>query len=211
MKVLVVEDQAIFRQLLVKLCSERFEVIGDAGDGETALTICRELKPELLLLDIRIPEPDGITVAETLLKENPSLRILALSAKMDTVTVFRLLQSGVHGYVSKYTDRLDTILEALEALENGEPYFTESFEQVRQEIKRDPLAFYKILSNKELELLPLYSKGFDDQAIADITNLSPKTVRWHRRNIMQKLELHASTELMRYGIEQGFWDPDYEP
>ncbi|MEO0794657.1 MAG: response regulator transcription factor [Verrucomicrobiota bacterium] len=206
MNIVVVEDQSLFRQLMVKMCAERYNVVGEASDGQQALDVCRELKPDVVLLDIRIPEPDGISVAQTLLEEQPTLRILAVSAKMDTVTVFRLLKSGVHGYVNKFSDQLDTVMDALENLSRGEPYFSESFDQVKNEIKRDPMAFYKILSNKELELLPLFSKGLDDEAIGIKYKLSANTVRWHRRNIMKKLEIHATTELMRYGIAHGFWD-----
>lgn len=208
MRVVVVEDQSLFRQLIVKMCSEKYEVVGEAGSGQEALDICRATQPEILLLDIRIPEPDGISVAETLIEEQSSLRVLALSAKLDSVTVFRLLKSGVHGYVNKFNDELETVMDALDAISRGEPYFSESFSQVRDEIRKNPLAFHKILSNKELELLPLFSKGLDDGTIGVMINLSDKTVRWHRRNIMKKLELHATTELMRYGIAQGFWDID---
>ncbi|MBK1858697.1 response regulator transcription factor [Cerasicoccus arenae] len=208
MRIVVVEDQRLFRQLIVKMCSERFQVVGEAETGTDALRICREQEPDLLLMDIQIPKPDGITVAETLLEELPSLRVLALSAKLDSVTVFRLLKSGVHGFVSKFSDQLDTVMIAVEAIYNGEPYFSDAFDQVKAEIKKDPLAYYKILSNKELELLPLFSKGLDDSTVSGMINLSAKTVRWHRRNIMKKLEIHASTDLMRYGITHGFWDPN---
>ncbi|WP_309384516.1 response regulator transcription factor [Cerasicoccus frondis] len=206
MNVVVVEDQSLFRQLIVKMCSERFNVVGEAGTGQEALDVCRATRPDILLLDIRMPEPDGITVAETLIEEQSSLRILAVSAKLDSVTVFRLLKSGVHGYVNKFSDELNTVMDAMDAIARGEPYFSESFAQVKEEIRKNPLAFHKILSNKELELLPMLSKGLDDGTIGQIVNLSDKTVRWHRRNIMKKLELHATTELMRYGISQGFWD-----
>ncbi|WP_309399462.1 response regulator transcription factor [Cerasicoccus maritimus] len=206
MNVIVVEDQSLFRQLIVKMCSEKFNVVGEAGSGQEALDICRETKPDILLLDIRIPEPDGISVAETLIEEQSSLRVLAVSAKLDSVTVFRLLKSGVHGYVNKFSDELDTVMRAMDAIARGEPYFSESFAQVKEEIRKNPLAFHKILSNKELELLPMFSKGLDDGTIGQLVTLSDKTVRWHRRNVMKKLELHATTELMRYGIAQGFWD-----
>jgi len=207
MRVIVVEDQRLFRQLVVKMCAERFDVVGEAASGGEALAICREERPDLLFLDLKIPAPDGVTVAETLIKEQPALRVLAVSAKLDTVTVFRLLQSGVHGYVSKYDDDLPCIGEALSALARGQPYFSQAFDQVQAELKRDPEAFYKILSERELELLPLFSEGFDDQNVAARLGLSAATVRWHRRNIMKKLEIHATPDLMRYGIQHGFWDP----
>ena len=207
MNIVVVEDQSLFRQFLVKICSEHHTVVGEANNGQEALEACRIHQPDALLLDIRIPEPDGITVAETLIKEQHKLRVLAISAKMDEVTVFRLLKSGVHGYVSKLNDQLDTVIEALDAISRGDLYFSESFDLVKSAIKRDPLAFYKIFSDKELELLPLFSKGLDDESIAMLINLKASTIRWHRRNVMKKLEIHATTELMRYGISRGFWDP----
>ncbi|WOO39859.1 response regulator transcription factor [Rubellicoccus peritrichatus] len=208
MEIVVVEDHTLFRQMLIKLCNEDYNVVGEAADGGEALSVCRKKKPEVVIMDIMIPEPDGIDVTKILLKEQPGIRVLALSGHIDTFTVYRLLKSGVLGYVNKMSEPIEVVQEAIKTVAEGKPYFTKQFAEVRDDLKQDPSSFQRILSDRELELLPLFSRGLDNNAISDEVGLKPSTVLWHRRNIMKKLQIHATTELMRYGIKNGFWHPE---
>lgn len=207
MRLVILEDQALVRRMLVNMCQAHYDVVGDVENGEEALDICRAHRPDLVVLDIRIPGIDGIEVAETLMAEQLSLKVLALSGKLDQYTIFRLLKLGIHGYVDKFTDDFESVIEAIQAIERGKTYFSETYGQAKKELKRDPLAFYKIFSERELEIVPLLSQGLDDESISVLMEISPATVKWHRSKILRKLDLHDAAELMRYGLEKGFWDP----
>jgi len=103
MKIVLIEDQAMFRDLLKKICREHFHlnVVGEAEDGETGLALCRKFKPDIVLLDLFLPDRDGIGMADELLAMDPEMRILALSSECDDYTLYRVLNSGMHGYVDK--------------------------------------------------------------------------------------------------------------
>jgi DNA-binding NarL/FixJ family response regulator len=193
--------------LIVKVAEDilGFEVIGQSGDGMHGLDLCRKTNPQLVLMDITIPELDGIELSKILLREKPEMRILALSSEYDQYTLFRLFQAGIHGYVDKLTSSIDVLRDAIATVAGGKAYFSDLALKVKMEMQTDPSSFAKVLSDREVEMMQLFARGFSNVEIAERLAISPLTVQSHRRSVMKKLDLHSVKQLMRYAVEKGFW------
>lgn len=207
MKIVVIEDESLVRELLVKVAGDilGFEVIGEAADGIQGLGLCRQANPHLVLMDITIPEIDGIELAKILLREKPAMRILALSSEYDQYTLFRLFQTGIHGYVDKLTSSIEVLRDAIATVAGGKSYFSDLALKVKLEMQTDPAFFAKVLSKREVQMMQLFARGFSNAEIAKELAISPLTVQSHRRSVMKKLDLHSAKALMRYAVEKGFW------
>jgi two-component system response regulator NreC len=206
MKIVLIEDQAMFRDLLKKICGEHFHlsVVGEAEDAATGLAMCRQHEPDLVLLDLNLPDRDGIAIADELLAMDPKIRILALSSECDDYTLYRVLNSGMHGYVDKNRQSLEMLRQAIDEVIQGRVFFADVVQQVRQRLRMEPRAFPKVLSGREQQLLALLGGGLTDEEVARELRLSRYTVQLHRRNIMSKLDLHRTPDLIRYAVKKGF-------
>ena len=212
LEIVIVEDQKLFQQLLSLVVTQEFgyTVVGQAGDGISALKICREKRPQLVLLDICIPQTSGLVVAEILKAEFPQMKILAVSSENDAVTVHRAFKLGIQGYLDKATQTMETLTEAIRKVSTGGTFYSETILRVRERLMHEPMAFQKILSAREQEILALIGGCYSDQEIGNLVGLSPSTVQTHRKNIMSKVGVHSTPELIRYAIEKGFWKPHAE-
>ncbi len=212
LEIVIVEDQKLFQQLLSLVVTQEFgyTVVGQAGDGISALKICREKRPQLVLLDICIPQTSGLVVAEILRAEFPQMKILAVSSENDAVTVHRAFKLGIQGYLDKATQTMETLTEAIRKVSTGGTFYSETILRVRERLMHEPMAFQKILSAREQEILALIGGCYSDQEIGNLVGLSPSTVQTHRKNIMSKVGVHSTPELIRYAIEKGFWKPHAE-
>jgi two-component system response regulator NreC len=206
MKIVLVEDQAMFRGLLEKICRQHFHlsVVGEAEDAATGLELCRRYQPDLVLLDLNLPDRDGVSLVEDLLAVAPGLRILALSSECDDYTLYRLLNSGIHGYVDKNRQSVEVLKVAINEVMNGRVFFAAVVQQVRLRLRMEPGAFPKLLSPREQEILSVLGGGLNDEDAAEELRLSRHTVGCHRRNIMSKLGLHRTPDLIRYAVDKGF-------
>ncbi len=201
----IVEDQILFAELLSDLCVREFghDVVFCTASGDEALQRLGEERVELLLLDLKLPDYDGPELAPKLRARAPSCRILAVSGETTPYMVHQALNARLHGFVdkgappAKLREAIDTVLE-------GNPFFTDFVISTHRQLGANPDAFTKILSPAELALMPIFGQGLTNEAIAEQRQLSASTVQTHRRNIMAKLGLHSSIDLMRYAIEQGF-------
>lgn len=207
MKVIVVEDESLIREFLVKAAQELpgVDIVGEAGDGIAGLEVCRKQTSDLVLMDINIPELDGIELSRILLREQANIRILAISSRYDQYTLFRLFQAGVHGFVDKRGASIEMLHEAMTTVAGGKSYFTDLALKVKMELQTDPSSFVKVLSDREVEMMLLFARGLTNAEIANKLGISPLTVQSHRRSVMKKLNLHSVKELMRYAISKGFW------
>lgn len=206
MRILIVEDHVMFREVLRKVCAVdlQHEVVGEAGDGRSAVGLALTAKPELVLLDLHLPNLDGFGVLDALRQLAPEIRVLLLSSHCDEYTVYRAAQAKVHGFVDKNTNTVSVLKEAIGAVAKGRVYFSETFKKMKSARHKDPRSFDKLLTPRERAILPLLGEPLDDVEIAQRLGVSIGTAEKHRFNIRRKLGLQSSAELARYAREHGF-------
>lgn len=205
-RILIVEDHVMFREVLRKVCAGdlQHEVVGEAGDGKTAVGLALTTKPDLVLLDLHLPNLDGFGVVEALRQLAPEIRVLLLSSHCDEYTVYRAGQAKVQGFVDKNTNTVAVLKEAIGAVAKGRVYFSETFKKMKAERHKDPRSFDKLLTARERAILPLLGEPLDDVEIASRLGVTIGTAEKHRFNIRKKLGLQSTAELTRYAREHGF-------
>ncbi len=209
-RVLLVEDHRMVREALREVLSKEpdLEVVGEAGDARDGLEQARSLSPDVIVLDIRLPDLNGIEVAERLRDSGSTAKIVALSAFSDKRFVTEMLRSGASGYVTKSAAGTE-LVSAIRAVAGGHGYFSPDIAatlvaDVRErstDSKEQPLA------RREREVLRLIAEGERSTEIATQLNIAVATVEVHRRNISRKLGLHTVAELTRYAIREGIVSP----
>jgi DNA-binding NarL/FixJ family response regulator len=196
----------MFREVLRRVCSEDLQhtVAGEASDGRRAVQLVTDTMPDLVLLDLHLPGLDGFRVVEEVRKIAPHIRVLVLSSHCDEYTVFQAERAHVNGFVDKNTNTVATLKQAIEAVVHGKVWFSETFQKVKAARHRDPNSFDKLLTDRERAVLVLLGEPQSDQEIAQHLAISQETVEKHRFNILRKLELSTTTQLVRYAREHGF-------
>lgn len=205
-RIVIVEDHLMFREILRKICETDLphKVVGEAGDGRQAIAMVQKTKPDLVLLDLHLPNIDGFGVIEQIRKELPEVLVLVLSSHCDDYTVYRAERAGVQGFVDKNTNSVTALKQAIEQVTHGKAAFSEAFNRIRAKRRADPVSFDKVLGNREREVLMLVGQSMRDSEIAAKLNISEQTVATHRLNVIRKLGLNNTTELMRYARDHGF-------
>lgn len=206
MKIVVVEDHTLIRDMLIVMCRETFagSQVSGARDAATGLSLCREQLPDLVFLDLALPDRDGLELLPDLFVACPQCKVIALSGYTDEFTLHRALKSNVHGFLDKNEQPLQALAEAVETVLAGRRYLSPVAQRVRTMLRNDPAAFDKLLSEWEQHLLGLLGKGYTNEQIATRLELSTVTVRNHRCRIMAKLGIHSTPELISYASEKGF-------
>jgi len=195
----------MFRDVIRKACADfGYTVVGATESGAEAIEQIRELKPEVVVLDLSLPDLDGFTVIDRVLLAQPDVRILVLSSHCDDYTLFRVERAGVHGFIDKNTNTVETLREALLAIASGHIYFSAAFQEARLSRRSDPQSFTKVLSERERAVLSLIGQGLSDEEIGERLTLSARTVQSHRSNILRKLGLKNTPKLIAFAIEHGF-------
>ncbi|MBF0510525.1 MAG: response regulator transcription factor [Deltaproteobacteria bacterium] len=215
--ILIVDDHPFFREGLRAILARNsgFEVVGEAGDGQQALRMTKELKPDLVLMDISLPDKSGIQLTGDLRHLLPDVNILIISmhAKADYIT--KAFQAGAKGYLFKES-AAEALVQGLEAVSKGEFFLDASLShQVVKKLMESPEKKTKVsdtaygtLTSREQEVMRLLAEGISTKDIAQNLCISPKTVDNHRANIMSKLNLHSAIELVRYSARLGLIDVD---
>ena len=205
-RVVVIEDETLVRKLLLTVLEEddRYQVVGETGNGEEAFALCLQNQPDLVITDIQIPGIDGIELTRRLLKALPNLKILALSAQYDPITLRQILTAGVHGYLDKH-QTIDVLQEAVNSVLNGDGYFSGKALRTLRElsVKSDQTPTNSALSKREKQILALVAKGKTIEQAATMLHISQRTVQTHRYNIMKKLDIHSVAGLTRYALQTG--------
>jgi two-component system response regulator NreC len=204
-RMMLVEDHQIVREgLRALLRSEKdIVVVGEAGDGNEALALAERHRPDVVVMDVSIPGPGGIDVTKRLKTSLPETRVVMLSIHEDPPTVDRAFRAGAHGYVLKGRG-VACLCEAIRTVMRGEMYLCpELGEHVLPGFLGNRAAEKDLLSDREREVLKLVADGHTSRRVAQILDLSPKTVDNHRARIMEKLNIHTTAGLVRYAIRAG--------
>ncbi len=206
-KLLVVDDHPVVRKG-ISLClskRENLEIVGEAADGREAVRKARELHPDIMLMDINMPQMSGLAVTELLRKELPGIKVLILSMHGNTEYVLRILQSGARGYVLKDAPP-DELSRAIDVVHNGETYFSADVARValNQFVRGngDPNGT-PALTNREREVLIHIADGLSNKEIACTLGVGVRTVETHRERIMRKLDIHNVAGLTKFAIAKG--------
>ncbi len=207
-KILLADDHTIVRQGLKLILSSQpdFQVIGEAANGREVVELAEKLHPDIVLLDVAMPELNGIEATRRMMEANGRLRILVLSMHKESVYVREILKAGARGYLLK--DVIDTeLLNAVRSVARGDGYISPAvsgalLSDYRQNVT-DPA---DLLTNREREVLQLIAEGKTNKEVATKLNLSVYTVDSHRGKIMEKLNLHSTGELVRFAIKHGLAD-----
>jgi DNA-binding NarL/FixJ family response regulator len=206
MRIVIVEDHQMFREIIHKLCVDDFghEVVGEAGDGATALRVILQMQPDLLLLDLHLPDTDGFTIIESVRRLLPKLRIIVLTSARGDYTLYRVDRAEIDGFVDKNANSLESLREAIEAVAAGRRYMAPSFLKAKAGRIANPASFDKLLTERERFILSLIGQSYSNEEIAKQQKISVKTAATFRQRIMNKLNVHGTPKLIRFAIEQGF-------
>ena len=212
-RVLIVDDHALIREgitLLLKAHPD-IEVVGEAENGSQALEKVRQLQPEIVLMDLTMPQMGGIEACKLIKEKHPEVQILALTVHEMPEYFFRILSAGASGYVLKGASS-EELLAGIRAVHRGGVYLypgvaKKLLEDYLQRVKSGEVTTsYDGLTERERQVLKLIGDGKTNQEIADLLYLSPNTVQTHCSRIMDKLKLHNRAELIRYAVRKGLID-----
>ncbi len=207
-RILLVDDHAILREGIRALLDKQdnVEVVAEAGNGREAVLKATQSQPDVVILDISMPLMDGLEATRQMKKDNPEIKILVLTMHDDEEYFFQLLRAGASGYITKKSVGSE-LASAIEAVSRGESFFcpamskyllsdylrldkaTENIEQVE-------------LTSREREIVKLIAEGFTNQQIAESLHRSVKTIESHRSNILRKLDIHDTVELVKYAVRK---------
>lgn len=206
MKLVVIEDQVMVRDMMVQLCREQFPdaEVAEAGDGRTGVKRCRELQPQIALLDIDLPDGDGLDRIAEIAAVSAGTKIIVITSHSDDYAIHRSLAANVTAFVDKCSLPIEAVGDAIAEVAAGRRFFSPVVTRAETRLGRDPHAFTKLLSPREQEVLRLLGEGFGNDTVAERLAVSPKTILSHRRNIMTKLGVHSTPELIRYAFKKGF-------
>jgi len=207
-KILLADDHSLVREgfrMILEAHSD-IQIVGQAGNGREAVDLAAKLHPDVVVMDVAMPELNGIEATRRILETLPRTRVLALSMHKDAVYVREVLRAGARGYLLKDSDDAD-LVAAVRAVAKGEGYLSPSVsESVLSDYRRhvtDPL---DLLSSREREVLQMIAEGKTNKEIATSLNLSVYTVEAHRGRVMEKLNLHSTSELVRFALRSGLID-----
>lgn len=208
--IFIVDDHDIIREGLKTILRRQpdYEVIGEAKDGEEALEKVSSLKPDILLLDITMPRKTGLEIIEQVLKKSPSTKILIISVHKANAYVLKALQSGVKGYLSK-ENAADDLLQALRKIVSGQVYLdAQASDYLLKKVSKpqEEMAAQSLLTDRETDVLRLVAEGKAAKEIAALLSLSPRTVENYKNNMLRKLGLHRTSDLIKYAIKNKIID-----
>lgn len=211
-KIFLADDHAVLRDAFKSLLSEEeaIEVVGEADDGKEAVERVAATRPDIVIMDIGMPVLNGVEATRRIKQQNPGIKVLILSGYEGEQYLYRVVQAGAHGYLVKSVEA-DTLFNAIEAVQRGEYVFPKSvLGAIQKEIDNlkhpgqgnQSDSFHK-LTDREREILQLIGEGKTHQQIAELLQISVRTVDTHRNNIIKKLDVHDTANLVLYAIRNG--------
>jgi two-component system response regulator NreC len=206
--ILLADDHAVVRQgfKMILAAQPDMEIVGEAGNGREALDLAGQLQPDVIVMDVAMPELNGIEATRRVADLSPRSRVLALSMHKDSVYVREILRAGARGYLLKDSIASD-LLAAVRAVARGEGYLSPGVsDAVLNDYRRHVTDPIDLLTSREREVLQMIAEGKTNKEIATVLNLSVYTVDAHRGHIMEKLNLHSVTDLVRFAVRCGLVD-----
>lgn len=205
-RLVIIEDQTAIREMLVEILrlDTNYQLVGESGDGQDALTLCLETKPDVIVLDAKLPGLNGVDLLRRLARKLTAVRVLVFSGHENPVLVRDMLEAGAHGFVEK-TAGLFEFKKGLETVAHGGTYFGPAVAALLRNVVANPVASNTadFLTDREREILQLVAESYSTKEIAKKLEISIKTVDNHRTNMMRKLDLHDVASLTRYALEIG--------
>ncbi|MBI4287154.1 MAG: response regulator transcription factor [Chloroflexi bacterium] len=208
MRVLLVDDHALVRNGIASLLiANNIEVVGEASDGLEALQKARQLKPDIILMDIKMPGCNGLEATRLIKAETPEIKLVMLTVSDDDEDLFEAIKCGANGYLLKNL-KAEEFLALLHGVARGEAAIspilaTKIIEEFARQARVDPGLARNELTARELDVLKLVTDGSSNKAIASTLNISENTVKYHLRNIMEKLHLRNRSQIVAYAMSKG--------
>src|ERR1700735_5138096 len=215
LRILIADDHDLMRRGIKALLQSHagWEVCGEAHTGREPVAKAEELKPDVVILDISMPDLNGVDAAKRIRKASPDTEVLILSVHYSDQLIRDILEAGVRGYIVKADSDRDLVI-AVETLANHKPFFTPRATEVmltnfnEGKTKADlPETMRDRLTSREREIVQLLAEGKSSKEVASSLNISVKTAETHRANIMRKLQLHTVSELVRYAVRNQIIEP----
>jgi DNA-binding NarL/FixJ family response regulator len=215
LRILIADDHDLMRRGVKALLQSHagWEIVGEAHTGREAVSKAEELKPDVVILDISMPDLNGVDAAKRIRKASPETEVLILSVHYSDQLIRDILEAGVRGYIVKSDSDRDLVI-AVETLANHKPFFTPRATEVmltnfnEGKTKADlPETMRDRLTSREREIVQLLAEGKSSKEVASSLNISVKTAETHRANIMRKLQLHTVSELVRYAVRNQIIEP----
>lgn len=209
-RILIADDHTIVREgvrLLLEVQPD-IEIVGEASNGQEAITLAQQLSPDLVLMDLQMPNLNGLDATRAIKSEFPQMHILALTMYESDEYFFQALAAGASGFVLKKAASID-LLAAIRAVHQGDVFLYPSVarrlvsDYLRRVKSGEEKNSYDGLTERERQVLKLIAEGYTNQVIAEKLVISPSTVQTHRTRIMQRLNLHSRAELMQYAMRKG--------
>jgi len=208
-KVLIVDDHKIVREGICHVLEKHteFEVVGAAENGRSALRMAQTLMPNVVIMDIAMPDMNGIEATHLILAENPDIKVIVLSMHSDLRYITEILKAGASGYVIKAGDSED-IIRSIKTVMSDKIYLSQAIhdsvikDHIKQSEEKDG-SVYSLLTKREIDLLCMLTEGNTTKQIAAALGISVKTVESHRSQIMKKLNLFSISELTKYAVREG--------
>jgi RNA polymerase sigma factor (sigma-70 family) len=208
-RILLADDHGVVRKGLRFLLERQseMEVVGEASDGREAVKLAEELAPNVVIMDVAMPQLNGIDATAQIVKIHPETGVIMLSMHSDEAYLVRALSAGAKGYLLKDSAEVD-LVRSVEVVARGRPFFSPQIAQtlledyMRALQQRGLEDSYEILTDREREVLQLLAEGRSNKEVAAILNLSTYTIETHRTNLMQKLNLHNTAEIVLYAVRK---------
>ena len=208
-RTVLADDHEVIRNALRTLLEEEEDIIivGEAGGGLKAIELVEKLQPDVIVLDLAMPEVDGFDVMRRIRKSSSLTRVVILSAHDDEVSVIKALKSGAIGYVKK-TSSTDDLVSAIRKAVINERFLSSAIshrviEALIRKVDTDKLDPHSALTDREREIVQLAADGRNNKEIGSVLSISPRTAQTHKTNIMRKLGLKNQAELIRYALQKG--------